>query len=257
MPAAYDNYDYPAYWDARNYEHDSEVVAIKAFLSKIPQFKKFVDIGAGFGRLAPQYMYRAQKSVLVDPSSQLLAQAKKRLTLHQNSHPKKAKSVEFVHSRVENLDKKFKKGEFDVVMMVRVMHHIDDPDRVFDIISRITSPGGYFILEFANKMHGKALFKNFIRGNFTFPLDIFPQSKKNRTDANIPFLNYHPDILKEKLGQHGFTILDERSVSNIRSPFIKEHIPVSLLVALEEKLQTTFARFNFGPSIFLLARKDK
>jgi ubiquinone/menaquinone biosynthesis C-methylase UbiE len=248
MPAAYDNYDYPAYWDARDYEHQSEVLALREFFNNIPKFKKIVDIGAGFGRLTPTYMYRAKKSILVDPSAQLLAQARGHL---------KAKNIDFVHSKVENVSKKFKKGEFDVVMMIRVMHHIKDPDLVFDTFSKILAPQGYLILEYANKLHGKALLKNIMKGNFTFPLDIFPQSKTSSKNAPLPFLNYHPDVIEEKLGKHGFVILDKRSVSNIRSPLIKKHIPTPILLSLEKLIQSSFAKFHFGPSMFILARKKK
>ena len=49
MPAAYDNYDYPAYWKGREYEHSSEFLAIKEMLLKIPRISRSIEIGAGFG----------------------------------------------------------------------------------------------------------------------------------------------------------------------------------------------------------------
>jgi hypothetical protein len=53
MPAAYDTYDYPSYWEGRDYEHGSEEIAIKGFLNRIAKIKTALEIGAGYGRLVP------------------------------------------------------------------------------------------------------------------------------------------------------------------------------------------------------------
>ena len=75
MGAHYDSYDYPAYWQDRDYEHNSEIEAIKAFLGKIPEINNILDIGTGYGRLTPTYSFRAKKIILSDPSSKLLSKA--------------------------------------------------------------------------------------------------------------------------------------------------------------------------------------
>ena len=61
MPATYDNYDYPAYWKGREYEHSSEFLAIKEILLKIPKVDRSIEIGAGFGRLLPIYQFRVKR----------------------------------------------------------------------------------------------------------------------------------------------------------------------------------------------------
>lgn len=250
MSAAYDTYDYPAYWESRGYEHECEVIAIREFLSHIRDLGKVIDIGAGFGRLTPYYFFRSKRVVLTDPSAKLLSAARARNKDYPN--------VEFVQSRLENLSKKFRGGQFGTALMVRVMHHLENPDLVFTTANKLLAPGGYFILEFANKIHGKALVSNFLRGNFTFALDIFPKdarSKRHKRENTIAFINYHPDIIKQKLVEGGFDIVETRSVSNIRSPFLKQYLPVSILLYLEKILQKPLSAVNFGPSIFILARK--
>ena len=120
--------------------------------------------------------------------------------------------------------------------------------------------GGYFILEFANKFHFKAQGREFLKGNFTYPLDIFPKdirSKGSKRKKTLPFYNFHPDQIKETLTTKGFEILETRSVSNIRSPFIKRAVPINTLLALERIVQKPFARIGFGPSIFILSKKRK
>lgn len=250
MPAAYDNYDYPSYWNGRDYEHLSEFLAIKKLLIHIPKVNKSIEIGAGFGRLMPAYAYRVKKIVLSDPSSKLIAKARKKYS--------NLKNVKCIQSSLENLQNKYKSGSFDLAIMVRVLHHMEDVDDTLKKVSRLLNDKGYFILEFANKNHLKANIKNFFRGNLTYPISIFPvdiRSKKHVKKGTLPFINYHPDQIYEKLKNAGFEIIEKRSVSNIRSTFIKRVFPIHMILDIEKLLQKPLSYFNFGPSIFVLARK--
>lgn len=248
MATAYDFYDYPSYWIGREYEHEAEITAIKSLLLKIPKIKTILEIGAGFGRLTPTYAYRAKRVILSDPSVRLVSLAKDTL---------QGESLEFIQARLENLSAKIRPNSIDLVIIVRVLHHIEKIDEVFSVSRKLLRKNGFIILEFANKRHVKATLAEFLHGNFTFPLDIFPKEIKGpKTKRNsLPFINYHPDVIKEKLNTYGFKILEKRSVSNIRSPFIKKIIPTPTLILLEKYLQKPLAYVNFGPSIFLLAIK--
>jgi len=247
MSAAYDTYDYPSYWESREYEHKSEVMALSSLLSKIPKLNSIIEIGAGYGRLTSVYLYRGEKIILSDPSSKLLNLAKKNI---------KNKKVTFIQLKLENLSRKIKNKSADLVILIRVLHHLEDLDKALAVIKKITKKNSYFILEFANKRHLKALVNEFFKGNFTFLLDIFPKdlsSKKRR--HNLPFINYHPDLVKRKLKENGFKILEVRSVSNIRSPILKKIIPLEVLLFIEKYAQKLLASINFGPSIFILSKK--
>lgn len=252
MAAHYDTYDYPAYWQGRDYEHRSEELAIRKLLLKIPKVATTLEIGAGFGRLAPLYLYRSKKVILSDPSSKLLAIASKK---YENF-----KKIKTLHTGIEKLPVKIKKGSVDLVVMVRVLHHIEDIDQAFETINKIVSPGGYFILEFANKSNLKAIIREVFRGNITFPLDIFPRdirSKKSIKNKTLPFINYHPDVVVQKLETSGFSILEKLSVSNLRHSFLKNILSLETIVAFENKIQKQLSVINFGPSIFVLARKKE
>lgn len=250
MSAAYDTYDYPSYWEGRDYEHNSEFIAIKGLLTRIPKIDKIIEIGTGYGRLIPSYSFRAKKIVVSDPSASLLTKARKKY--------KNIKKIEYIQSGILNIKKSTKPTKFDLVVMVRVLHHINDIDKAFEIIYSLLNKGGYFILEFPNKSHLKASIRNMFKGNLTYPLNIFPidlRSKKNIKNKTLPFINYHPDQIKEKLVYAGFEIIEIRSVSNIRSTFIKKLFPLNLLLDIEKSIQKPFSRLNFGPSYFVLARK--
>jgi len=249
MPAAYDTYDYPAYWHSRRYEHESEILAIKHFLQKIKRAESILEIGAGYGRLTSSYLFRGKRIILSDPSAKLLGIARKK---------HKSKKVRFIQSKLENLPKKVRASSCDMVIMVRVLHHIEDIDNTFKVINRILKDRGYFILEFPNKRHFKATFSEFIKGNFTFPLDIFPKDircAKNLKKNTLPFINYHPDHIARRLESSNFEIIEKLSVSNLRSPLFKRVMPIEFLLFLDQFLYRLFSFFNFGPSIFILARK--
>lgn len=250
MPAAYDNYDYPSYWVGREYEHQSEYLAIKKFLTKISIINRVVEIGAGFGRLLPAYKHRSKKIILTDPSAKLLSLAHKKYS--------KFKNIDLVQSKLENLSHKKGLGKFDLAIMVRVLHHIDDIDLAFKIVNKLLVNRGYFILEFPNKNNIKANLRNIIKGNLTYSLDIFPidlRSKKHIKKGTLPFINYNPDQIFEKLIENDFELIETRSVSNIRSTLLKRIFPLSTLIDLEKILQIPFAKILLGPSIFVLARK--
>lgn len=247
--AYYDNYDYPKYWKTRDYEHESECIAIKSFFKKLPKVETIAEVGCGFGRLSKCYSEFAKSITLIDPSGDLLKIAKE-MCGNKKFHYKK--------STVESLSKGKIKEKYDVIIMVRVLHHIDDLDKAFESINKSLKKNGYFILEFANKMHGKSQFENILKGNWTYPLDIFPvdkRSKKNIKKKSILFLNHHPDMVIKKLKENGFEILERKSVSNFRSRIIKKFIPLNQLLRLERKSQDTLAPIMFGPSIFVLCKK--
>lgn len=250
MAAHYDTFDYPAYWKEREYEHKSEILAISQFLENIKEINSVIDIGGGYGRLIPTYAHRAKKITVTDPSKKLLSLAKKSHTDNK---------IIFLQSKLENLKPKLKSKKFDLALIIRVLHHIKNPEEALKVASSILKPGGYLILEFPNKLHGKAQLINFIKGNFTFPIDISPidiRSKKNIKKNTITFQNYHPDTINKCLQENGFTILEKHSVSNIRSNLAKIHLPINFLISLERLLQKPLAKINFGPSIFILAQKS-
>ena len=251
VAAAYDSYDYPSYWLGREYEHECETLVINNFFKKIGKDKKVIDIGAGYGRLVKIYEPYSKKITLVEPSKNLLKRAKTLLSARNGK-------VNYINCCLENLSSKLNSKKYDVAILVRVMHHIKNPEIAIKTASKLLPKGGYLILEFANKIHGKELIKNLLCGNLTFPIDLSPndkRSKKNKKKNFILFLNHHPDKIESSLMCNGFKIIDKRSVSNMRSNNLKSILPFSVLILIEKVLQKPLAKLNFGPSIFILAKK--
>lgn len=252
MKAAYDHYDYKKYWVGREYEHKSEVKALKKLLKKINRKDlEILEIGGGFGRLVHVYLPFAKKAILTDPSSTLLKHAREE---------NKSQNLVIKTLKAEEISKITQHSKKDLILMIRVLHHIKDIDQLFFSINKSLKPGGYFILEFANKVHGKSTIRQVISGNTTYLWDIFPidiRSKRNKAKKTIPFINYHPDFIQDKLKNSNFRIVKKLSVSNLRSSQLKKLLPLDTLVNLESRLQKPFSSLNFGPSIFVLAQKRK
>jgi len=58
-----------------------------------------------------------------------------------------------------------------------------------------------------------------IKGDLTYPINIFPidiRSKKSIKKGTLPFINYHPDQIIEKLKMHNFDIIEDGGTSGRR-----------------------------------------
>jgi len=254
VKAPYDSFDYPEFWKGREYEDRAERIALEKLLSKIPQKGSLIDIGGGFGRLAQIYAPEFKKCLLVDPSEKHLNLGQKNL--------KNFKNLQFKKGIGENLP--VKDATFDVVLMVRVVHHLPDPEKTFREASRVLKPSGYFVLEFANKIHFLARLRAFLKGNFNFASNL--QSLDQRSPASlasgtIPLFNHHPKFILERLEKANFQIISLLSVSNFRHPILKKIIPLPILVFLEKYFSLFVSHFSFlsyfGPSIFILCQKKE
>ena len=249
MAAAYDTYDYLSYWLGRGYEHKAEVAAVKDLLAKIKSLKTILEVGAGFGRLVGSYSFRAKKVIITDQSSKLLKIARDRFP---------DKKYKFIHSSIENLPVRVRSGTIDLVVMVRVIHHIGKLDESIEIVRRMLKNKGYFILEYPNKRNLKAVLIEFFQGNFTFFSDILTKDLRSKRSLRLnalPFFNYHPHRIEKLLIDHNFEILEKRSVSNLRSSPLKKALSTHTLISIEKMLQKPLSYLSVGPSMFILARK--
>jgi ubiquinone/menaquinone biosynthesis C-methylase UbiE len=244
MSTPYDSYDYPRYWAKRKYEDLAEKTALRKLLKEVSSKGRLIDIGSGFGRLATIYAPLFKHSLLVDPSKKLLKLAKTKL--------KKYSKIAFKKGKVEDLPVGDK--QFDVALMVRVAHHLPRLEKAFQEANRVLKPGGFFILEFANKIHLKSVLKALLTGRLNYLLSHVPENIS--THKNVLFFNYHPTHIKSLLQTKGFKIMRTVSVSNFRAKFFKKIFPAKRLIWLELCLQPLLARLHFGPSIFILAQKS-
>lgn len=248
MPSPYDFYNYQNYWKGRSYEDNSERMALEKFFAKISLREVIVDIGGGFGRLCNSYSALFKKCILIDPSQKNIAEGK---NLYKNFD-----NILFKKGSLPSLE--LPDNLADAVLMIRVAHHLDNLKPSFGEINRILKKDGFFIFEFANKLHFIAKIKALLSLNFKYFSDTSPVEKRSQSSIKqrkITFVNHHPQKIIEDLKSAGFEIVDKLSVSNFRSSILKKILPRKPLLYLEKIAQKPLSEIFFGPSVFLLAKK--
>jgi SAM-dependent methyltransferase len=239
-----DDYNYQDYWQGRDYEHAAEEMAIKRLL-RGRHFGNAVDVGGGYGRLSKFLTKFADKVTLAEPSQQQLDLAKVYL-----------KDTPQVDQRLlQAADLKMKDGAADLVLVVRVLHHLPDPTPEFNEIARVLKPGGTFLLEFANDAHFLNRIRYGLRGRSVpkAPVDIRSEAAKKK--GEIAFVNHHPRTVIKQLQEAGFEVEATLSGSNMRSPTLKRVLGKKPLLAVEKVMQPLLAPVYFGPSIWVRLKK--
>src|SRR5689334_14668010 len=103
---------------------------------------RFLDLGAGSGRLAERVLYRfaGAEATLVDQSEPFLGIAERRLA-------RVASRVEFIHHRLQDDWSRALRDAPNVILSTSAIHHLEPAEkralfaRVFDALT----PGGLFI----------------------------------------------------------------------------------------------------------------
>jgi SAM-dependent methyltransferase len=240
-----ENLNYADYWTGRGYEHAAEVMAVRRLLAG-HVFEHAVDVGGGYGRLSIVLSEFARQVTLTDSSQQQLDLASAFLAAHPQI------SVARMDAGALQL------GEAcaDLVMMVRVLHHLPEPAAEFRELYRILRPGGYAVIEVANVAHAVNRVRYLVRRAAIplTPVDILPPHL--RSEDGIPFVNHHPATVVGLLRATGFRLERTLSVSNLRHRAATRMLPRPALLAVERAMQERLAPVYFGPSVFLFVRKS-
>jgi SAM-dependent methyltransferase len=209
------------------------------------RFRRAVDVGGGYGRLSVVVKEFAERVTLAEPSASQLEVAADYLAQHPG--------IDRQLTDAASLD--FPDASVDLVVMVRVMHHLPDPCAELAEAARVLAPGGLMVLEVANYGHALNWLKHRIRGN-PLPRDpVDVRSSPERGGESIPFVNHNPRLVTRQLAAAGLRVERSLSVSNLRSEALKRIAPRAVLTAAERLLQPLLARVEFGPSVFFLVRK--
>jgi SAM-dependent methyltransferase len=237
-------HNYRRYWEGREYEHAAEEMAIRRLL-KGRHFGRAADVGGGFGRISLLLSEYADEVTLAEPSNQQLELAEDFLA----GHPEIARC----QMQADSLD--FADGHLDLVTMIRVMHHLPQPEAELRELARVLAPGGTLVLEVANYAHARNRVKHLMKRRPLprQPVDI--RSEERRAEGGIPFVNHHPSTVIAQLDDAGLRVEKLLSVSNLRSPRLKRMLPEGAMLSAERVLQPALASSWFGPSVFMRARK--
>ena len=236
----YSDTDYKAnFWENvdRVYEDMCERMALQKLMPE--RGRAILDIGAGFGRLTNEYIDRFDDVVLFDYAKNLLIQAEQEWVLKQNKS-----YVRCVQGDARRLP--FSDQAFDVIVSVRMLHHILEVEQVFAEIHRVLRPGGCAVLEFANKRNAKELLRSLLRRTNAHPFSWEPYRRGDGV-----FYNFHPDFMVDNLKRVGLKVERCLSVSNFRLGFAKKFLDIERLLDWEDRLQESLGKWTFGPSVFV------
>src|SRR5215216_5614779 len=186
----YEGSDYQtSFWDkgGREYEDRTEAIAIKRLLPQ--RGRILLELGAGAGRNTPRYT-GFERIVLLDYSRTQLEQAQQRL----------GQSEKYIYVAADVYRLPFVDGLFDAATMIRVLHHMADAPKALAQIKDVLGSGGVFILEFANKLNLKAIFRYLLGRQKWSP---FTLESVEFVKLNFDF---HPRAVRNWLKDLGFKI---------------------------------------------------
>ena len=160
----YEGSDYQtSFWDkgGRAYEDRTEAIALQRLLPK--KGRLLLELGAGAGRNTPRY-HGFDRVILLDYSRTQLEQAQQRL----------GQSAKYFYVAADVYRLPFVDALFDGVTMIRLLHHVADVPRALLQVKNVMRPGGTFILEFANKLNLKAIFRYWLGRQKWSPFTLEP-----------------------------------------------------------------------------------
>lgn len=236
----YEGSDYQStFWDqgGREYEDRAEAIALKRMLPKSGTLRVMLELGAGAGRNTPRYT-GFERIVVLDYSTTQLAQAQQRL----------GRSDKYIYVAADIYRLPFRHRQFDAATMIRTLHHMADAPKALRQVQSALQPGAFFILEFANKLNLKSIFRYWLKRQDWNPFSLEPVEF-----VKLNF-DFHPKAVRNWLGELGFTIEKTLAVSHFRIGLLKRLVPAKLLAALDGFFQPTGALWQVTPSIFVKAR---
>ncbi len=237
----YTDYNYRIFWETENrqYEHITEVRTIRGLLKKhTSRIGHLLDAGCGYGRLFPAYADLAEECALMDYALPLLKDA--------NTHIHRSK-VTFVNGNLYQLP--FQDAQFNAIISIRTLHHLEKPEIFFAEAFRILKPNGVLITEIPNQCH--------ILNRIRYRLGKLSQNpmEKKPLQKSKTYFNFHPEWVAQQLRTTGFDILEKRNISFFRSVLLKKWFPAEWLYGLERVCQIGIQWGYPTPSIYITCRK--
>jgi len=126
----------------------------------------------------------------------------------------------------------FKDSSFDVILLIEVIEHVDNPSRLLDEIHRILKKNGTLIMSTPNVENWQSRLHFLFQSRFFSFLDCdMPKHKKPGMGHINPIFDFQLDTLTDKK----FKIID-RKYNRVRIPALNHRIPTNLRILGEIKI---------------------
>jgi len=236
----YNNVDYREFWKGKNRLYLNQIEQLLISRLYPPSCDTFVDIGCGFGRLAPHYLKLTKRAFLVDYSLDQLRQTRKQY----GDHPSAAA---FVMADLAQLP--FRDGMFDVAQSIRVLHHVKDLDSAFREFHRILAPSAMLLVTYANKRNLLELLRWVLRRP-----NKQPWAHTRTTVGELQFMS-HPDYFEGIMDAHRLSIDRRYGVGYFDHEKVIQFVPAP--VAIERVTSHVFGPTRLAPLMLVRARNLK
>ena len=225
------------FWEDANraYEDQVERVALRRLLP--PKGRRLLEVGAGYGRLTPEYR-GFDRVVLLDYS----------LTHLQDAQRNLGRDERFLYVAADVCRQPFCDGAFDAATTIRVLHHLPDVPGALAEMARVMAGQGALVLEHASKRHVKSALRHALGLQKWSPYTLEPLEF---VELNFDF---HPEYMRQQLAAVGFRIDRRLPVSWLRLGLLKNTLPTGLLVRADSLLQQSGALWS--PSVFVRATRE-
>lgn len=183
----YEGIEYQGFWDDPRLRRQ-DVLERHIISSMLPDSgRRILDLGGGYGRLAPSYVGRFDQAVLCDGSLSLLSDA--RATLGGRAI--------LVAADLEQLP--FKPACFDCVLTIRVLQHVHDLPGTLGEIHRVLASDGRLVFSYHNKRNAKSMLGHFSARGSANPFSLEP------SEPMPTLISRHPTVVDRFLQETGFS----------------------------------------------------
>jgi SAM-dependent methyltransferase len=219
----------------REYEDATERLALDRLMP--PAGRRIAEIGAGFGRLADQYLGYEQ-IILFDYSRTLLRDAAE----HWGHDPR------FVIVAGNIYELPLASHILDTLVMVRVMHHLADVPTALAQLRRVLHGRSVAVIEYANKRNLKSLLRWTMRKQSWSPLD------KDPVEFVALNFDFHPAWMDARFRQAGLAVQKQLAVSHFRQGALKRRVAPDRLARFDAAIFGVGGRYPLAPSVFVQAQ---
>lgn len=195
----YEDVEYQEYWeDPGQIRQDALERHILSDMLPVSG-RRIIDLGCGYGRLAPVYLDRFDQVVLYDGS----------LSLLRDAHDALGTRALLVAGDVGRLP--FKAASFDCVLTIRVLQHVHNLQDTLEEVRRIIASEGQLVFSYHNKRNAHRLLHYLKARRSGNPFSL----ESAEIDATL--ISHHPTRVGALMRNAGFSTPEYRGAVVVNS----------------------------------------